>query len=280
MTAPKPSFFRRIETRVRYELGLPFPWVQHSFLGRDLVLRSGTLREEVDYDDAWLYACAKHAEVMFDVGANVGQSALMALHSAKLKQVVLIEANWEALSVAAENLIRNGMSAKARFVGAFAAESSDASVDFWTVGTGAAGSMFQGHAVTASRQGSVQSVPTVSLDDLCDQFAVVPDLIKIDVEGAEAKVLNGSKVLAGKRRSRFMVEMHSPPELPMETNAALVLAWAKELDYAVWYLSAGGRIDSPQPIKHRGRCHLLLQPAEWPYPDWLVGISQSAAIAP
>ena len=31
----------------------------------------------------------------------------------------------------------------------------------------------------------------------------------------------------------------------MERNATLVLDWANELDYAVWYLSAGSRIESP-----------------------------------
>src|ERR1700733_3823313 len=96
LTSPKPSFFRRVESRVRYQLGLPFPWVQQSLLGHDLVLRAGTLRDEPDYDDAWLFACLKHADVMFDVGANVGQSALMALLCRNIKQVVLVEANWEA----------------------------------------------------------------------------------------------------------------------------------------------------------------------------------------
>ena len=70
--------------------------------------------------------------------------------------------------------------------------------------------------------------------------------------------------------------MHSPPELPMVRNAELVLAWAREVGYAAWYLSEARRIESPDPIKHRGRCHLLLQPTTWPYPAWLAGIAQSA----
>ena len=280
MTAPKPTLLRRLETRVRYELGLPFPWVSQVLLGRELVFRAGTLRDDVDYDDAWLYACAKHSEIMFDVGANVGQSALMAFMSPRIKQVVMIEANWEALSVAAENLIRNNLSSKARFVGAFAAETSNASIDFWTVGTGAAGSMFQGHAVTASKHGSVTSVPTITLDDVCNGFQVVPDLVKIDVEGAEGKVLAGSVELAKKHRSRFFVEMHSPPELPMVRNAEIVLDWARSVDYSAWYLSGGVKIDTPTPIAHRGRCHLLLQPSSWRFPQWLVGIKQSAEIVP
>lgn len=274
----RPGLLRRLEARVRYQLGLPFPWVRKTVLGRELVLRDGTIRKETDYDDAWLYACLRHAEIMFDIGANVGQSALMALLCPNVQQVVLVEANWQALSVAAQNLIRNQMSARVRFVGAFAAEASDASIEFWSVGTGAASSMFQGHAVTAAREGSVQKVPTVAVDDLIRSFTLVPDLVKIDVEGAESKVLQGSRELARHDKTRFLVEMHSPPELPMSRNAALVLEWARSVSYATWYLSAATRIESPDVIQHRGRCHLLLQPAAWPYPEWLVGIKQSDAL--
>ena len=278
MTTSRTNLLRRIEARVRYQFGLPFPWVRKTFLGHELVVREGTLRDTVDYDDAWLYACAQHCESMLDVGANVGQSALMALMCPNIQQVVLVEANWEALSVAAQNVIRNGLSSRARFVGAFAAETSNKSVDFWTVGTGAAGSMYQGHAATAAREGRVHSVETVTLDELCERYGLVPDLVKIDVEGAEARVLRGSTGCAARRQTRFLVEMHSPPELPMARNAELVLAWANAARYAVWYLSGAQRIEDAGPIQHRGRCHLLLQPDEWPYPAWLVGIKQSAEL--
>ena len=269
---------RRLQSRILLHLGLPRPWVSRRLLGHELVLRDGTVPEKVDYDDAWVYACAAHSEVMFDVGANVGHSALMALLCPSMKQVVLVEANWEALSVAAENLIRNHLSARARFVGAFAAETVDESVEFWTVGTGAAGSMYASHAVSAARAGSVRQVSTLTLDALSTRFEVVPDLVKIDVEGAESKVLLGSKQLAARKRTRFIVEMHSMAELTMARNASTVLEWTAEMGYGAWYLSGATRLESPETIQHRGRCHLLLQPRDWPYPDWLVGIPQSAAL--
>lgn len=278
MRDQRPKLIRELEARVRSRLGLPSPWTTEPLLGRDLVVRWGTIRPETDYDDAWLYACLKHSEVMFDVGANVGGSALLGLLCPNIKQVVLIEANVEALSIAAQNLIRNQLSARARFVGAFADEASDRMVDFWTVGTGAAGSMFQGAAVTAAKHGSSQRVPTTTLDELVERYAVVPDLVKIDVEGAESNVLRGARALSRKGQTRYLVEMHSPPELSMAKNAEQVLSWAAEVGYSAWYLSEGVKIESPQPIAHRGRCHLLLQPAAWPFPDWLRGIKQSTPL--
>ena len=96
-------------------------------LGRRLVVREATFQEPhvPDYDDAWLYACARHCEIVFDVGANIGQSALLMLLSNSVKRAVLVDANWEALAVAAENLIRNQLSASCQFVHAFAGDQSD-----------------------------------------------------------------------------------------------------------------------------------------------------------
>lgn len=242
------------------------------------MVRDGTLGTGPDYDDAWLLACARHATSMFDIGANVGKSALISLVCARVEKVVLVEPNVEALTVAAENLIRNHLSARAYFVPAFAADESDRIVNLFTIGTGAAGSMFEGHAVSAARAGSFQAVSTVTVDLLSSRYGIVPDFVKIDVEGAEASVLVGSRAVVEERKTRFLVEMHALPELAMSRNAALVLQWATRFGFAVWYPAKQLRLTTPEPIQHRGRCHLLLQPAEWEYPAWLKGIEQAAPL--
>ena len=247
-------------------------------LGHECQLRPGTFRSTPDYDDAWLLACAGNATWVFDVGANVGYDALLALMCPQVKGIALIEANPEALVMAADNLIRNGLSIKAHFVPAFASDVADEKVTFWTTGVGAAGSMWPKHAVTAALQGESMEVPTITLDVLCGLLSFSPDLVKIDVEGAEGKVLGGSRGLAAKERTRFMVEMHSNPDLPMGTNAQGVIDWCRDVEYSAWYLTEHSRLDCAEQIATRGRCHVLLQPAKWPYPDWLRGIEQSAPL--
>jgi hypothetical protein len=91
-------------------------------------------------------------------------------------------------------------------------------------------------------------VPTVTLDELASAYSLLPDLVKIDVEGAEGLVLLGAKSCATNHGTRFLVEMHSPPELPMAANAAKVLGWCNELGYAAWYLARGSRLDTPNEI--------------------------------
>ena len=268
----------RVVSALRRLLGMPRRLVPVTLLGHRLQVVEGTHPNEADYDDAWFLACALHAEIVVDVGANMGDMALLALLCGSVRQIVLVDPNADALVIAGENLIRNRMSESVRFVCAFVSDVAGAKVRFWTVGSGAAGSMYAGHAKSASRAGQSTEVPTTTLDDIAASYHLAPDLVKVDVEGAEGLVLSGAKQCASQRRTRFLVEMHSNPELSMTANASKVLAWCAELGYSPWYLARGKRLESAEEIKDRGRCHLLLQPADWPYPEWLVGIPQSARL--
>jgi FkbM family methyltransferase len=273
------DLFGRVSTALRGFLGLRPRLVRVELLGRSLVVTDGTIREKTDYDDAWFLACAARARVIFDVGANRGDMALLALLCPDVSDLVLIEPNADALVIATENIVRNRLSERVRFVCAFASDSGGSTARLWTVGSGAAGSMYSTHANTAARAGAYIEVPTVTLDELALAYSLLPDLVKIDVEGAEGLVLLGAKRCATNHCTRFLVEMHSSPELPMASNAAKVLGWCNELGYSAWYLARGSRLDSPNEIRDRGRCHLLLQPADWPYPSWLVGIPQMAGLS-
>src|SRR5205809_7552038 len=95
-----PVVNRRVENVIRQILRLPPTLVQADLLDRPLLVRDGTIRSTVDYDDAWFFACARHAEVIFDVGANVGFTALLALLAQNAKLLLLVDAYPEALLVA------------------------------------------------------------------------------------------------------------------------------------------------------------------------------------
>jgi FkbM family methyltransferase len=238
----------------------------------------GTIRQKVDYDDAWLLALAQDAHIVFDVGSNIGQSAVLLLHSGHVSQIVLIEPNPAALSQAAENLILNGWSDKARFVCAFAADRANQVQEFFTVGAGAAGSMYPSHARTASTLGASCTVTTVTVDQLVEQYQLVPNLVKIDVEGAEILVLRGAKSLAQKQVTRFFVEMHSGASMTMFDNARQVLDWCDQYNYRSWYLKEKIPLSEPSQIASRGRCHLLLLPHSLSLPASLARLEQGDAL--
>ena len=72
---------------------------------------------------------------------------------------------------------------------------------------------------------AIELVPTVSLDWLATHFPQ-PDVIKIDVEGAEAQVLAGAATVL-RSRPRIICEV-------AKENAATVRSILTELDYTLY----------------------------------------------
>jgi FkbM family methyltransferase len=267
----------RILTAIKSRIGLPPPIVCSSVLGVDLSVRADTFPQQPDYDDAWAYALISQCSVFFDVGSNVGEMSLLACLGNPGRRVVTMDANPRALAIAAENLFLNGFSRRIRFVHAFVGETEDQEIEFFTVGTGQAGSRFRSHAKTADAANSSFKVKTTTLNSIARELNLVPDLIKIDIEGAEAEALSGAKELII-HRPRFIVEMHSPTELPMLENGHRVLRWCREVNYDAYYLKKHLLVTSPEVFAGRGRCHLYLQPRGEEYPFYLKEIEQGATL--
>lgn len=239
---------------------------------------NGTLRSKPDKDDAWFFILSKKFEKFYDIGANIGYTALIARINNPKGQILLVDPNPEALGVAVQNLLLNNLCLGADLYAAFVSDKSGLKQTFFTVGAGAAGSMYKGHAKTAAKINSFFEVQTISLDDLSEKVGWFPDFIKIDVEGAESNVLNGAVELTRKCQPVIMVEMHSPDELPMVVNAKRIIDWCEKVDYYAWYMAKQQKLTNPQEIAHRGKCHLLLLPKEAPYPNELIGIKEGSEI--
>lgn len=251
--------------------------VNRTLLGKSLRVIDGTLRKE-DYDDAWFYYLAKDSTCFFDIGSNIGQTSLMANVIGNIEKIVLVDPNPEALVYASKNLILNNLAANCNFFSAFVGSSNGDQIKFYTIGIGSAGSMFASHAETARLVNSFYYVNTVTLDYLVSYYNLIPDLVKIDVEGAESLVLMGANGLAAHYKTRFIIEMHATQECSMEKNMNTVLVWTKTNDYKAFFLVDGEEIVNGAKLAHRGRCHILVQPAIWEYPSYLIGVKESAKL--
>lgn len=104
----RDTLMRKVFNPHRRLTGFPPRLVTVTLLGRTFTVREGTARRKVDYDDAWLYCAAKEARVIWDIGCNMGQTALLMLLGARPSTLLLLDPNADALSVAADNMIRNG----------------------------------------------------------------------------------------------------------------------------------------------------------------------------
>lgn len=249
-----------------------------SLLGVPVKTVRGTIHNTVDYDDAWFFALAQNSKVIFDIGCNSGYTGLLALLSDPNKQILLVDANPLAMARTVKNLAINKLINNARMFIGFVSDKPDEQIAFYTVGSGAAGSMFKTHAKTAGKANISVQVNTTTLDILTKQYQLMPDFVKIDVEGAESLVLAGSTALASHKKSRLLVEMHGSPEMSMAENARKILMWCAESGFSAWYLKEHALLEKEDQIAKRGRCHLLLQPKEWSYPDFLKSIQQKAQL--
>ena len=81
-------------------------------------------------------------------------------------------------------------------------------------------------------------VPTVALDPLVEDGTLpVPDVIKMDVEGAEARVLEGAKHLLQLRRTSLVIALHGDEPLRQ------CLSLLKQAEYQAYHLD-GKRVES------------------------------------
>ena len=253
-------------------------FISAEICGVPLQVLQGTVRKHVDQDDTWWFYLAKHHNIIFDIGCNIGYTALLALIQNSNKQILLVDPNPEALQKAATNLIQNGLANKAHFMAAFVSDTLDDTMKFYTVGSGAAGSMYASHAETAASMNSFLEVKTVTLDYISEFYNIKPDLVKIDVEGAETLVMQAAKKTANTSKCSFFIEMHNVTNLGMEAAGQKMIDWCNEMNYKAWYLKTGELLENAEDIKNRGKCHLLLLPQEKKYPEYLKGVKQNAPL--
>jgi len=239
----------------------------------------GSIRGNNDYDDAWLLYLSNKSQIIFDIGCNIGQSSILISHSKLLKKLFLVEPNPLSLSMASENLILNNLSDNVTFIPKAAYNKSNEKIRLWTMPGAYAGASTD---INFTESGKISNnyfdVETITLDDIAKKYNCTPDLVKIDVEGAESTVLEGATNIAKSEHTQFLVEVHSSPSLSIEENTTKILNWAKYNNYLTYYLCEHKQLKSIEDIKGRGRYHVLLIHKEKEYPKGLNKIMQASKI--
>lgn len=73
----------------------------------------------------------------------------------------------------------------------------------------------------------------ISLDDFCSQNNIIPEVIKIDVEGAEIDVLNGAKKILKRFKPAIMLSVHPRHLSMMGCSVNELVALIKNLGYQI-----------------------------------------------
>ncbi len=88
----------------------------------------------------------------------------------------------------------------------------------------------EGHPSFLSNSGTDPAHSSVTIDSLVETLNLTPQLIKIDVEGAEGAVLQGMQKTLREIRPSLMLELH-PPWLPENVTVESIRTELKSLGY-------------------------------------------------
>ena len=260
---------------------LPAPSVCPTLLGFDLVVGpgDGNYYHLGAYERGTLQviaACLRPGDVFVDIGASIGQ---MALHASTrvgpAGRVLAIEPDPRVADLLERNLSLNGMTQVEVVQCAAGADRAMCCLEGYADGA-------ENRGVSRIRQdGAVPlgmrfPVHTMPIDALLDERGVPDvDLIKIDVEGFEAEVLDGmAEGLAAQRYRRIVVELHPALLAERGTTADACCARLRASGYAGWAFD-----HSPAAVRRAAYSRSLslatlltrsdVAPAEDPWPHML-----------
>ena len=166
---------------------------------------------------SWVEKVLRRGNTFIDVGAHAGWISLVSSRLVgSTGHVVAIEPSPALASFIRYHCIVNRVPVIA--VEKFAVVDSSGTADFFihNQGLSSINSLFES---SVAREAPTESpisrlcVLTRSLDDYCETQKLLPDLIKIDVEGAELLALEGASRILSKRKPALIVAIH-PPLLP------------------------------------------------------------------
>jgi FkbM family methyltransferase len=196
----------------------------------------------------------KPGMVVFDIGAHVG---LFTLGAAKrvgpTGKVFAFEPAPATFDLLQRQICLNGWRDRIEAVRSVVSD-VDATVPFYAHGTSMAASLSRENievlnperlATPAGRY----EVSSVSIDGLCSDRKVAPDVVKIDVEGAELRVLRGAGKLLASKRVEILCEIHPQHMINCGSSLAELQCFLGKLGYTI------KRLDEPNPM---GIFHALL----------------------
>jgi FkbM family methyltransferase len=208
-----------METKALYEV------LEQQYFGTNM-------QERIEIDQ--LPQILHNVRLFVDVGASIGQYTFFVNKALKDARIVSIEADplrYQHLAEAAANWEKLS-SNQIRVIHAAAAD-KPGRVEFYSTPENASGGLFVSFGGNPEFRGSPQwtktEVDCVSLDSLFKDCK--PDFVKIDVEGAEYRVLLGAREILKEGNCRFFVEVHPWGDEVLKKTPADVFRLFAAFDY-------------------------------------------------
>jgi FkbM family methyltransferase len=147
---------------------------------------------------------AKRGMCAFDIGAHLGYySLLLAKCVGSVGRVVSFEASPQNFSTLQRNISANNLNNVELVNLAVFSNCGTIGMSVSLEGTSSGD-----WSICRKVKGDSIQVQTISLDQFCEVNQVLPDFLKIDVEGAEYDVLIGGRETIGRSRPTMLIELH------------------------------------------------------------------------
>ena len=185
----------------------------------------------------WLTEQLKPGHVFFDVGAHHGWDSLWTLPLVgKEGTVYSFEPSPANLSILEWHRTRNKFSQWT--IVAKAVSNADAESGFFLVDAGdspmnSLTSGVPGMPLMDGRNIRKTTIQTITLDTFCSETNLKPNLVKIDVEGAELMVLRGAAKLLGECCPTIILAVH-PYWLPAEQSTRQIFELLAGYGYTMY----------------------------------------------
>ena len=243
---PTPSkfynFLKKTALSFVYKLP-PFPKKIHGKLvwihpRARLSITTQTFLKTEFHVQTWLTEQLKPGQVFFDVGAHHGWVSMWTLPLVGREgQVYSFEPSHTNLSILEWHRTRNNFSQWAIVPGAVSDQDAE-EVEFILVDAGDSpvNSLTTGAPGTplmSGRNVRKTSIQTITLDRFCIEHKVHPNLVKIDVEGAELLVLRGAVNLLRESQPTIILAVH-PYWLPAGQSSQQILEFLTRYGYTVY----------------------------------------------
>ena len=170
--------------------------------------------ETLDWIDRWV----REGGTFFDIGANVGVYTLYAALRHPQARVVAFEPEYANLHLLRDNLIANRLQDRVEVYAVALSDRSGVSrLHIQDLAPGAALHTESRVLLEQTRSGRAvlwrEGICTLTLDAFCEETGIVPQAIKLDVDGTEPQVLVGARrTLASPTLCSLLIELPSPPE--------------------------------------------------------------------
>ena len=185
---------------------------------------------------------AIHPQVFWDIGGNIGFYSWFTRYHCASAEIVILEADQTNDALLRATIKKNRLD-RVRVIHA-AASDHVGSLEFLTDNISGATGAIKSVSAVENRSSlhhayglkKVVEVKSITLDSLLEETSSPPNLIKIDVEGAEHLVLHG-----GEKMLRSC-----SPVIIMETQQSELLEWLLTFHYRVLRIDAGNVLCLPE----------------------------------